>query len=93
MVWILITFMIWWDHPNLLTLSSLAYKRRGALMDNVSLVELLSFVAWIWLLSITLSTYIVDLRILGSEVCGKKGIVGRGLMTSRHLVVISLPII
>jgi hypothetical protein len=30
MVWILLTFMIWWDHPNLLTLSSSTYKRRGA---------------------------------------------------------------
>jgi hypothetical protein len=36
MVWILLTFMIWWDHPNLLTLSSSAYKRRGALIEKVS---------------------------------------------------------
>ena len=33
-------FMIWWDLPNLLTLSSSAYKRRGALMEKVSLDEL-----------------------------------------------------
>jgi hypothetical protein len=36
MVWILLAFMIWWDHPNLLILSSSAYKRRGALMEKVS---------------------------------------------------------
>jgi hypothetical protein len=40
MVWILLAFMIWWDHPNLLTLSSLAYKRRGALMEKVGLDEI-----------------------------------------------------
>jgi hypothetical protein len=36
MVWILLAFMILWDHPNLLTLSSSAYKRRGALMEKFS---------------------------------------------------------
>jgi hypothetical protein len=36
MVWILLAFMIWWDHPNLLTLSSSSYKRRGALMEKVN---------------------------------------------------------
>jgi hypothetical protein len=36
MVWILLAFMIFWDHPNLLTLSSSSYKRRGALMEKVS---------------------------------------------------------
>jgi hypothetical protein len=40
MVWILLAFMIWWDHPNLLTLSSSAYKRRGALMEKVGLDEI-----------------------------------------------------
>jgi hypothetical protein len=40
MVWILLAFMIWWDHPNLLTLSSSAYKRRGALMEKVGLDDI-----------------------------------------------------
>jgi hypothetical protein len=40
MVWILLAFMIWWDHPNLLTLSSSTYKRRGALMEKVGLDEI-----------------------------------------------------
>jgi hypothetical protein len=47
MVWILLTFMIYWDHPNLLTLYSSAYKRRGALMEKIELDEGLScLVAW-----------------------------------------------
>jgi hypothetical protein len=37
MVWILLAFMILWDHPNLFTLSSSSYKRRRALMEKVSL--------------------------------------------------------
>jgi hypothetical protein len=41
MVWISLAFMIWWDYPNLLTLSSLAYKRRGSLMDKVGLDEII----------------------------------------------------
>jgi hypothetical protein len=40
MVWILIAFMIWWDHPKLLTLSSSTYKRRGALMEKVGLDDI-----------------------------------------------------
>ena len=36
MVWILLAFMIYWDHPNLLTLSSSTYKRKGDLMEKVS---------------------------------------------------------
>jgi hypothetical protein len=36
----LTAFMIWWDHPNLLTLSSSTYKRRGALMEKVGLDEI-----------------------------------------------------
>jgi hypothetical protein len=40
MVWILLSFMIYWDHPNLLTLSSSTYKRRGVLMEKVSFCEL-----------------------------------------------------
>jgi hypothetical protein len=36
--------------PNLLTLSSLAYKRRGALMEKVGMDELYLFgLAWIGL--------------------------------------------
>jgi hypothetical protein len=46
MVWILLTFMIWWDHPNLLTLSSSAYKRRGALMEKVGLDEISFWSFW-----------------------------------------------
>jgi hypothetical protein len=50
MVWILLAFMIWWDHPNLLTLSFSAYKRRGALMEKVGLDGLaFDFGAWIGL--------------------------------------------
>jgi hypothetical protein len=50
MVWILISFMIWLDHPNLLTLSSSSYKRRGALMEKFGLDELyLLGLAWIGL--------------------------------------------
>jgi hypothetical protein len=45
MVWILLAFMIWWDHPNLLTLSSSYYKRRGALMEKVSFGDF-DFGAW-----------------------------------------------
>jgi hypothetical protein len=48
MVWILLAFMIWWDHPNLLTLSSSTYKRRGALMEKVSFLEIFGL-AWIGL--------------------------------------------
>jgi hypothetical protein len=54
MIWILLAFIIWWDHPNLLTLSSLAYKRRGALMEKVGLDEnnfgAFDFGAWIGLI-------------------------------------------
>ena len=42
MVWILLAFMIQQDHPNLLTLYSSTYKRRGSLMEKV----ILDFVAW-----------------------------------------------
>jgi hypothetical protein len=53
MVWILLAFMIWWDHPNLLTLSSSSYKRRGALMEKVGLDEIIfgafDFGTWIGL--------------------------------------------
>jgi len=45
MVWILLSFMIWWDHPKILTLSSSSHKRRGALMEKVGLDEM-SFVAF-----------------------------------------------
>jgi hypothetical protein len=44
MVWILLAFMIWWDHPKLLTLSSSTYKRRGTLMEKVSWFWSLAFV-------------------------------------------------
>jgi hypothetical protein len=62
-------------------------------------------VSWIWLGIISLvrvalrfSFVKIDVRSIVSEsleqeVCGKQGTVGRNLMTSRHLVVISLPII
>jgi hypothetical protein len=53
MVWILLAFMIWWYHPNLLSLSSSSYKRRGALMEKVDLGEIsfgaFDFGAWIGL--------------------------------------------
>jgi hypothetical protein len=48
MVWILLAFMIWWDHPNLLTLSSSAYKRRGALMGKGFMVMVL----WLGIISL-----------------------------------------
>jgi hypothetical protein len=51
MVWIFLTFMIWWDHPNLLTLSSSTYKRRGSLMEKVGLddISLLAFDFGAWI--------------------------------------------
>jgi hypothetical protein len=48
MVWILLAFMIWWDHPNLLTLSSSAYKRREALMEKGFMVMVL----WLGIISL-----------------------------------------
>jgi hypothetical protein len=49
MVWILLAFMIWWDHPNLLTLSSSTYKRRGALMEKVGLDEISFWISLDWI--------------------------------------------
>jgi hypothetical protein len=46
MVWILLAFMIWWDHPNLLTLSFSSYKRRGAFMEKVIFLSLEFWLAW-----------------------------------------------
>jgi negative regulator of sigma E activity len=56
MVWILLAFMIYWDHPNLLPLSSSTYKRRGDLMEKISFgafrisldwIELWRLLAWL----------------------------------------------
>jgi hypothetical protein len=53
--------MILWDHPNFLTLSSSAYKKRGALMEEVGLEIYLgkfSLVRLSWLASgVSLSNF------------------------------------